>query len=289
MPRGLKSDGSAGSRVANATRLRRDLESRRTGRSSTPEALNISSGFHTDLIRSGYMKVKWHAGVVTVLKIESKDGTRILNVPIFWDFFKRDYRKDCAICAETYSDVISDTPEDRASWEKILVDFPGPWPLRVRHFPPQSVLPECAKHHALDICIKCISRYMKQQVHSARGPVKCFMPDCGQVYAQKQVKLLAGAKAFRRWEKLQLAAVLSGQEGFLWCLRPGCRNGQIHDVPRLDDSIPEVNKIDCNHCGFLMCFKHQRAWHDGMTCREFDNFHLHGDPSIAETERLLRQ
>jgi len=50
---------------------------------------------------------------------------------------------------------------------------------------------------------------------------------------------------------------------FRWCLREGCTSGQIH--------APGEQLMLCNACGYEMCYVHERPWHTGLTCQEYDD------------------
>jgi hypothetical protein len=51
---------------------------------------------------------------------------------------------------------------------------------------------------------------------------------------------------------------------FIWCCGPGCNSGQMHEGG-LDQPI-----VRCNACKFRSCFRHRGAWHETLTCEEFD-------------------
>jgi len=62
---------------------------------------------------------------------------------------------------------------------------------------------------------------------------------------------------------------------FRWCSNPNCTSGQVHSN---GDSSP---KMICTECSFVTCFTHQRPWHEGRTCEEFDE---QGDPTQKKQE-----
>lgn len=51
---------------------------------------------------------------------------------------------------------------------------------------------------------------------------------------------------------------------FRRCLRSTCHGGQVHES---GDAAPLMT---CMFCEYKMCFTHQREWHAGQTCKEFD-------------------
>lgn len=58
-------------------------------------------------------------------------------------------------------------------------------------------------------------------------------------------------------------------ENFFWCTS-GCGSGQIHESGQ-DQPI-----VICLHCNHRSCFHHNVAWHQGLTCDEYDQ--LLADP-----------
>jgi hypothetical protein len=51
---------------------------------------------------------------------------------------------------------------------------------------------------------------------------------------------------------------------FRWCLNPRCSSGQIHE------SASDGPIFQCRACGFKACVVHNRRWHRGETCAQFD-------------------
>lgn len=62
---------------------------------------------------------------------------------------------------------------------------------------------------------------------------------------------------------------MSEAENFVWCTS-GCGSGQIHD------SGSEQPIVTCLHCGHRSCFHHNVAWHQTLSCDEYDQ--LLSDP-----------
>lgn len=62
-----------------------------------------------------------------------------------------------------------------------------------------------------------------------------------------------------------------------WCPAEGCGHGHLHK-PR------KSPWVSCSRCHTKICFKHQRLWHTGMTCQEFD---AAGDEDQAEAKNVL--
>lgn len=171
--------------------------------------------------------------------------------------------KQCVICVETYTNV-----ED---------SFPFPPTLR-----------QCSAHHDMDVCVICLCTNIKSQIESrgsaACEDLKCPNLGCDHVYTYKQVRLLADPETFALYDRHCLNANLAKQANFRRCLRGRCTNGQIYD--ELDSGSPYGNRISCNECGFVMCFKHHCPWHQDLTCDEYE---LQKKDNDQETERWLAE
>ena len=72
-----------------------------------------------------------------------------------------------------------------------------------------------------------------------------------------------------RYETLALRAAMAEAENFFWCTS-GCGSGQIHETGH------ELPIVICLHCNHRSCFHHNVAWHQGLTCDEYDQ--LLADP-----------
>lgn len=62
---------------------------------------------------------------------------------------------------------------------------------------------------------------------------------------------------------------MSEAENFVWCTS-GCGSGQIHE------SGSEQPIVICLHCRSRSCFHHRVAWHETLSCDEYDQ--LLADP-----------
>lgn len=169
--------------------------------------------------------------------------------------------RECTICVETYTNVQDSFP-----------------------FPP--ALRECSEHHDMDVCVLCLCHSIKSQLESrgtaAVSDLKCPNLSCDHIYTHTQVQLLADPDTFVLYDQYCLNASLAMEPNFRRCLRGRCTNGQIYE--NLGPDYPSRNRIVCKACGFVMCFKHNRPWHQDLTCDEYD---LQRKDSDKETETWL--
>ncbi|KAM0505608.1 hypothetical protein ACHAP8_001837 [Fusarium lateritium] len=72
-----------------------------------------------------------------------------------------------------------------------------------------------------------------------------------------------------RYETIALRAAMSEADNFVWCTS-GCGSGQIHE----SGSAQPI--VACLHCNHRSCFHHNVAWHETLSCDEYDK--LLADP-----------
>lgn len=99
-----------------------------------------------------------------------------------------------------------------------------------------------------------------------------------QVRTLKQATLIFQC----RYDRLVVRGILSISPNFIWCQGVNCEAGQYHSGGA-DQPI-----VTCITCGFRTCFQHKTAWHDDLTCNEYDEFLKNPDgfqPKRAETKR----
>jgi hypothetical protein len=89
------------------------------------------------------------------------------------------------------------------------------------------------------------------------------------------------APACNRYDRYLSLNLLTNDEGFMWCQREGCSNGQI------TEGFEKFPLITCSECGYKMCFLHQTAWHEDLTCAQYDSQRKHGDPNHDHTLKWI--
>lgn len=84
------------------------------------------------------------------------------------------------------------------------------------------------------------------------------------------------------YDRYLLLNHLSSDVNFRWCLSTTCTNGQLYEETEGMDP-----HIACEECEFEMCFRHQMPWHEGVSCEQYDNDRLSGDPNYQQTHAWL--
>ncbi|KAK0634033.1 hypothetical protein B0T14DRAFT_508265 [Immersiella caudata] len=146
--------------------------------------------------------------------------------------------KECVICAETKQ--------------------PGGFPLL------------CASsrcNHPPETCRSCLRQHIRTALadkawHSR--VVTC--PECNNPMEYDEVRMHADRATFEVYDARTLNDAISQRSDWFNCPNHGCGSGQIHDA---GDRTPIVT---CVGCGQKHCFRHRVAWHETMSCVEYDRF-----------------
>ncbi|KAL2851588.1 hypothetical protein BJY01DRAFT_109774 [Aspergillus pseudoustus] len=100
-------------------------------------------------------------------------------------------------------------------------------------------------------------------------------PICRKPMSEGDVQKWAKPDVVRRYNSIRTRKTLATDPNFIWCSNPKCGGGQIHA------SGAESPIMTCMYCHARTCFTHQRPWHEGMTCYEYD----HPELAIEREER----
>ncbi|KAI1362641.1 hypothetical protein F5Y08DRAFT_329978 [Xylaria arbuscula] len=145
-----------------------------------------------------------------------------------------------------------------------------------RGFPTSLISPLCT--HEAQCCVGCLATHLKSQLES-NSPKSLACPECRGALSYSSIQQYATPETFAKYDKLLARNGLSSEPNFCWCTA-GCGSGQLHPEGR------ENPLMICFNCRGKTCFTHQAPWHDGQTCREFDNGDTPGaanDGGRAET------
>ncbi|KAI0430894.1 hypothetical protein F5Y09DRAFT_306433 [Xylaria sp. FL1042] len=130
-----------------------------------------------------------------------------------------------------------------------------------RGFPKSPISPVCG--HEAQCCLSCLATHLTSQLES-NSPKSFTCPQCRGELPYASIQQYATPETFTKYDKLLARNGLSEEPNFCWCTA-GCGSGQLHQEGR------ENPLMICTNCHGKTCFTHQSPWHDGLTCREFDN------------------
>ncbi|KAL6885182.1 hypothetical protein HDV57DRAFT_417085 [Trichoderma longibrachiatum] len=141
--------------------------------------------------------------------------------------------RDCSICADTKEPIL---------------------------FPRFSPTASC--EHPPTACLECLEQSIRSDLTSKIWTdIRC--PECRGLLDYTDIQRYADEETFKRYETLALRAAMAEAENFFWCTSD-CGSGQIHE------SGHELPIVICLHCSHRSCFRHNVAWHQGLTCDEYD-------------------
>ncbi|GAB1312760.1 RBR-type E3 ubiquitin transferase [Madurella fahalii] len=136
----------------------------------------------------------------------------------------------------------------------------------VSEFPAAAITKTC--DHAPTTCLVCIATSIRTDLNNRLwNEIKC--PECRETLQYDDVQRFADAETKERYQTLSFRSAISQADNFLWCTS-GCGYGQVHEGGMAQ---PIVICMLCNH---RSCFHHKVAWHENLTCEEYDA--LQADP-----------
>ncbi|KAH6848109.1 hypothetical protein B0I37DRAFT_415786 [Chaetomium sp. MPI-CAGE-AT-0009] len=152
----------------------------------------------------------------------------------------------------------------------------------VSHFPTAGITKSCA--HEPATCLVCVATSIRTDLSSRLwNEIKC--PECRELLEYDDVQRFADDETKERYQTLSFRSAISSSENFLWCTS-GCGYGQVHEGGA---SSPIVT---CRLCAHRSCFHHKVAWHENLTCDEYDalladpaNFRSRFDMDNEEAEQ----
>ncbi|KAI0490654.1 hypothetical protein F4859DRAFT_15858 [Xylaria cf. heliscus] len=133
-------------------------------------------------------------------------------------------------------------------------------------FPKSPISPVCS--HEAQCCLSCLATHLTSQLES-QSPKSFTCPQCRGALPYASIQQYASPETFTQYDKLLARNGLAEEPNFCWCTA-GCGSGQLHPEGR------ENPLMICTNCRGKTCFTHQSPWHDGLTCREFDNLDATG-------------
>ncbi|RFN51532.1 ring finger domain-containing protein [Fusarium flagelliforme] len=117
-------------------------------------------------------------------------------------------------------------------------------------------------------CLDCIQLSIESDLSSKLWTeIRC--PECTELLEYADIQRYANEQTFSKYETIALRAAMSEADNFVWCTS-GCGSGQIHE------SGTAQPIVTCLHCNHRSCFHHNVAWHENLSCEEYDQ--LLADP-----------
>ncbi|KAK3066978.1 hypothetical protein LTR53_016415 [Teratosphaeriaceae sp. CCFEE 6253] len=194
--------------------------------------------------------------------------------------------------------------------------------LAASSFPEFLATAQCA--HLINTCKPCSQAWIAAQLEGvAYDRVSC--PECPELLTNDGVKMLAAKAVYVKFDELERRGIAEKIPGWVWCLSPKCRAGQVHE-PLLKGTITAAGKgkiqdeeiktpkrsrrgrskrpatplkvIDlthedptfftCHDCGARACVPCARPAHDGETCAQAQRrFKVQNDAEEKASAKLI--
>jgi E3 ubiquitin-protein ligase RNF14 len=148
--------------------------------------------------------------------------------------------RDCSICMETFPTTSLHLPSSQCEHEPVACD-------------------NCLRHHvAEEVNGKGITR-----------EINCPLSTCGKTLEHHEIHRICrdsifGRLTFDRFDNLLFRRTVEQMPEFVWCTGKNCGSGQIH-AGGTDTPI-----VRCTACSSKTCFLHKSAYHDGLSCTDYD-------------------
>ncbi|QRV87286.1 IBR domain protein [Ceratobasidium sp. AG-Ba] len=138
--------------------------------------------------------------------------------------------------------------------------------------------------HNASVCTSCLEMHILVEIHHhGNVDVRCPHEGCRKMLDYRDI--YASVRDWSRltyYEALLLKKEAESHNNFVWCKNPQCRSGQIHKAGKYSPIVT------CITCGAKSCFTHDRPWHEGLTCEQYDKQRRDEEHSRA-TDRYLAQ
>ncbi|CAE6409214.1 unnamed protein product [Rhizoctonia solani] len=120
--------------------------------------------------------------------------------------------------------------------------------------------------HGATVCVSCFEQHILIAIHKSRTvDIRCPHEGCGKMLEYQDIYCSVrdwGMLAY--YEQLLIRREMGSTEQFVWCKNPICTSGQVHKPG------PSQPIVTCNTCRQRSCYIHDRPWHEGLSCAEFD-------------------
>ncbi|QRW15794.1 IBR domain protein [Rhizoctonia solani] len=126
--------------------------------------------------------------------------------------------------------------------------------------------PTASCHHGATVCVSCLEQHILIAIHKSRSVgIRCPHDGCGKMLEYQDVYCsVRDWSMLAYYEQLLIRREMGNTEQFVWCKNPICTSGQVHKPG------PNQPIVTCNTCHQKSCYVHDRPWHEGLSCEDFD-------------------
>jgi len=111
-------------------------------------------------------------------------------------------------------------------------------------------------------CVKCISKYVKNQIKEKAVKLNCPDPECSVELKPEHLQSILPKKIIVDWESANCESSIALKEK-IYCPYENC------SLLMVNDAACAVTSYECPSCHRLFCAQCKVPWHADMNCRQF--------------------
>jgi len=112
-------------------------------------------------------------------------------------------------------------------------------------------------------CVTCLRSHFSEEINGKGNVItlKCPALSCRIKPSTEDLLKVLPKSTYERYDRILLNVYLESLDDFRWCSKKGCGSGG------LGSSDSPIMICENSH---KTCFTHNEPWHEGYTCREWD-------------------
>lgn len=129
--------------------------------------------------------------------------------------------------------------------------------------------PSCRKCFQ-ETCRPCMDIYLDHyffRTFGANTVMKC--PLCTTTWTLTNLEHFLGKERMESHLERMTHRLLESSANFRWCAADKCVSGQFYDDKEIEK--PGGEKVCCGLCEGQNCFECRAVWHEGLTCKEYQD------------------
>ncbi|ONK57737.1 uncharacterized protein A4U43_C09F3560 [Asparagus officinalis] len=114
-------------------------------------------------------------------------------------------------------------------------------------------------------CRNCVTRYLAAKINDNVSAIKCPEDNCNGLLEPEQCQGIVPREVFERWGSAICEATILGSNKFSYCPFKDCSA-----LLTLGEGEGSLGQSECPSCCRLFCMKCSVAWHNGLSCEEYE-------------------
>ena len=110
--------------------------------------------------------------------------------------------------------------------------------------------------------------YLQTQIETGHFPLRCPEESCKVELAEGDARACLSPELFSKYETLAFNQAIDKDKDFSWCPTPDCKFAFVFDEKTADC------QLKCPVCERHYCLSCRVAYHEGITCEEYQRNHV---------------